>query len=93
MNTGLVVLKMVLMPDSTRWPSFLKSGPRWSITGMAIAFRMRSGTGVGPGILQEVPAGAARLVRHQVVSVAREAYLKAGLWRAANAPARCHTLS
>ena len=38
-----------------------------------------------PRNLQEVPAGAARLVRHQVVSVARGAYLKAGLWRAANA--------
>ena len=50
MNTGLEVLKMVLMPASTFRPSALNSGPRWSITGMSMARRMRSGTGVGPGI-------------------------------------------
>ena len=50
MNTGLAVLKMVLMPESTFRPSALNSGPRWSITGMSMARRMRSGTGVGPGI-------------------------------------------
>ena len=50
MNTGLEVLKMVLMPASTFSPSALNSGPRWSMTGMSMARRMRSGTGVGPGI-------------------------------------------
>jgi hypothetical protein len=41
------------MPASTFNPSLLNSGPRWSITGMSIARRMRSGTGVGPGICRK----------------------------------------
>ena len=53
MNTGLAVLKTVLMPESTFSPSALNSGPRWSITGMSMARRMRSGTGVGPGICRK----------------------------------------
>ena len=53
MKTGLEVLKMVLMPESTLSPSALNSGPRWSITGMSMARRMRSGTGVGPGICRK----------------------------------------
>ena len=53
MITGPAHLKMVLMPSSTRRPSLPNSGPRWSITGMSIARRMRSGTGVGPGICRK----------------------------------------
>ena len=53
MNTGLEVLKMVLMPASTFSPSALNSGPRWSMTGMSMARRIRSGTGVGPGICRK----------------------------------------
>ena len=34
-------------------PAALNSGPRWSITGMSMARRMRSGTGVGPGICRK----------------------------------------
>ena len=53
MMTGLVVLKMVLMPSNARLASLANSGPRWSITGRSIARRMRSGTGVGPGICRK----------------------------------------
>ena len=53
MMTGPEVLKMVLMPASTFRPSALNSGPRWSMTGMSMARRMRSGTGVGPGICRK----------------------------------------
>src|SRR3954471_16531097 len=58
MITGPAQRKIVLMPSSTRFPSLPNSGPRWSITGMSIARRMRSGTGVGPGICRKWrPAG------------------------------------
>src|ERR1043166_16925 len=53
MITGPAQRKIVLMPSSTRLPSLPNSGPRWSITGMSIARRMRSGTGVGPGICRK----------------------------------------
>src|SRR3954454_12111757 len=53
MITGPAHLKIVLMPSSTRLPSLPNSGPRWSITGMSIARRMRSGTGVGRGICRK----------------------------------------
>src|SRR6267142_1795691 len=53
MITGPAHLKIVLMPSSTRRPSLPNSGPRWSITGMSMARRMRSGTGVGPGICRK----------------------------------------
>src|SRR3954467_2397117 len=53
MITGPAQRKMVLMPSSTRRPSLPNSGPRWSITGISIARRMRSGTGVGPGICRK----------------------------------------
>src|SRR6187549_3445647 len=53
MITGPAQRKIVLMPSSTRRPSLPNSGPRWSITGMSIARRMRSGTGVGPGICRK----------------------------------------
>src|SRR6266850_1551832 len=53
MITGPAHLKIVLMPSSTRRPSLPNSGPRWSMTGMSIARRMRSGTGVGPGICRK----------------------------------------
>src|SRR5689334_21074826 len=50
MMTGLVVLKIVLMPSRTRLASLANSGPRWSMIGVSMARRMRSGTGDGPGI-------------------------------------------
>src|SRR5712672_286353 len=50
MMTGLVVLKMVLMPSRQRLPSLANSGPRWSIMGVSMARKMRSSSGVGPGI-------------------------------------------
>src|ERR1043166_6669226 len=53
MITGPAQRKIVLMPSSTRRPSLPNSGPRWSIVGMSMARRMRSGTGVGPGICRK----------------------------------------
>src|SRR5580704_11740990 len=53
MITGWVVLKMVLMPSSTRLVILANSGPRWSISGMSMARSTRSGTGVGPGICRK----------------------------------------
>src|SRR4051812_42701307 len=53
MMTGLVVLKMVLMPSRHRFPSLANSGPRWSIMGVSMARKMRSGRGVGPGICKK----------------------------------------
>src|ERR1700712_1411040 len=53
MITGLVVLKMVLMPSSAFLATLANSGPRWSMTGVSIARRTRSGTGVGPGICRK----------------------------------------
>src|SRR3954470_2661 len=53
MITGPAHLKIVLIPSSTRRPSLPNSGPRWSMTGISIARRMRSGTGVGPGICRK----------------------------------------
>src|SRR5215472_4624567 len=53
MITGLVVLKMVLMPSRQRRASFANSGPRWSMIGVSMARRTRSGRGVGPGICRK----------------------------------------
>src|SRR5262249_30819067 len=53
MITGLVVLKMVLTPSSTRLASAWNSGPRWSMMGVSIARRTRSGSGDGPGICRK----------------------------------------
>src|ERR1700722_15572954 len=53
MMTGLAVLKMVLTPSSARLASFANSGPRWSMIGVSMARRTRSGTGVGPGICRK----------------------------------------
>src|SRR5215475_13199653 len=50
MMTGLVVLKMVLMPSRHFFASRANSGPRWSMMGVSIARRMRSGSGEGPGM-------------------------------------------
>ncbi len=50
MMTGFAVLKIVLMPSSTRRTSLANSGPRWSMIGMSMARMTRSGMGVGPGI-------------------------------------------
>src|ERR1039457_1435289 len=41
------------MPASTLSPSAPNSGPRWSIVGRLMARRMRSGTGLGPGICRK----------------------------------------
>src|SRR5262244_1472346 len=53
MITGLLVLKMVLTPSSTRLASAWNSGPRWSMMGVSIARRIRSGSGDGPGICRK----------------------------------------
>src|SRR4029450_14159634 len=53
MMTGLVVLKMVLIPSRHFFASRANSGPRWSIMGVSIARRTRSGSGVGPGMCKK----------------------------------------
>src|SRR5262249_33603339 len=53
MMTGLVVLKMVLMPSRQRRASLANSGPRWSMIGVSMARRTRSGRGVGPGMCRK----------------------------------------
>src|SRR5215475_14104758 len=53
MMTGLVVLKMVLMPSRHFFASRANSGPRWSIMGVSIARSTRSGSGVGPGMCKK----------------------------------------
>src|SRR5882762_8097965 len=53
MMTGLVVLKMVLMPSRQRRASLANSGPRLSMIGRSMARRMRSGSGVGPGMCRK----------------------------------------
>src|ERR1700693_2167429 len=57
MMTGLVVLKMVLMPSRQRRASLENSGPRWSMIGVSMARRMRSGRGVGPGMCRACRPG------------------------------------
>ena len=53
MTTGWRVWKTCCMPAMTRLPSTANSGPRWSIVGRLIARRIRSGTGLGPGICRK----------------------------------------
>src|ERR1700693_4058703 len=53
MITGLVVLKMVLMPSRHFLVSLANSGPRWSMMGVSIARNTRSGSGVGPGMCRK----------------------------------------
>src|ERR1044071_7393776 len=53
MITGLVVLKIVLMPSRHFLASLANSGPRWSMIGVSIARNTRSGSGVGPGICRK----------------------------------------
>src|SRR5215813_2919884 len=53
MITGLVVLKMVLMPSRQRRARRKNSGPRWSMIGVSMARRMRSGSGEGPGMCRK----------------------------------------
>src|SRR5256885_10125813 len=53
MITGLVVLKIVLMPSRQLLASCANSGPRWSIIGVSIARSTRSGSGVGPGMCRK----------------------------------------
>ena len=57
MITGLVVLKMVLMPSRQRLASLANSGPRWSMIGVSIARSTRSGSGVGPDLQEWRPTG------------------------------------
>src|SRR5205823_339403 len=53
MITGLLVLKMVLMPSRHFFASLANSGPRWSMIGVSIARSTRSGSMVGPGICRK----------------------------------------
>src|SRR5262249_15891810 len=53
MITGLVVLKMVLMPSRHFLASLANSGPRWSMIGVSIARSTRSGSCVGPGMCRK----------------------------------------
>src|SRR5580765_6652949 len=53
MKTAPLVLKTDLIPERTRCPSFWNSGPLWSMTARSMARKMRSGTGVGPGICKK----------------------------------------
>jgi len=49
-TTGPAVWKIFWLPSSTVRPSSPNSALRWSMTGMSMARRTRSGTGLGPGI-------------------------------------------
>ncbi|MGY3457587.1 hypothetical protein ACVWW5_003037 [Bradyrhizobium sp. LM3.4] len=49
-TTGPAVWKIFRLPSSTARPSSPNSALRWSMTGMSMARRTRSGTGLGPGI-------------------------------------------
>ena len=72
MMTGFAVLKIVLMPSSTRRVSLANSGPRWSMIGMSMARMTRSGMGVGPGICRKWrPAARDELVAIGMFLVAR----------------------
>src|SRR5262249_4010667 len=53
MMTGLAVLKIVLMPSRHRRVRRKNSGPRWSMIGVSMARRMRSGSGEGPGMCRK----------------------------------------
>ena len=67
-TTGWRVWKICWMPASTCRPSAPNSGPRWSMVGRLIARRMRSGTGLGPGICRKWrPVGWWSSVEHRVV--------------------------
>jgi hypothetical protein len=50
MKTSASVLNTRFMPSSTSRPSSPKPGPRWSMVGLSMARRIRSGTLLGPGI-------------------------------------------
>src|ERR1043165_7905276 len=68
MITGLVVLKMVLMPSRAGFAILANSGPRWSMTGRSMARRIRSGTGDGPGICRKWrPVGGKSSVSMQTI--------------------------
>src|SRR5215471_7088008 len=92
MMTGFEVLKMVLMPSSARFASLENSGPRWSMIGVSIARRMRSGSGLGPGICRKWRP-ALRAEFFDIASFSfRQAYLANGIGRdrgpRASSPAR-----
>src|SRR3981081_3204324 len=53
MMTGVVVLKMLLIPSRQRRPSLANSGARGPSIGVSVARRTRSGSGVGPGICRK----------------------------------------
>src|ERR671915_551096 len=72
MITGLVVLKIVLMPSRQRLASLANSGPRWSIIGVSMARSTRSGSGVGPGMCRKCrPIGREEFFAIAVVPCAR----------------------
>lgn len=51
--TGSRVWKIACEPSITARQSCWNSGPRWSMTGMLMARKTRSGTGLGPGICRK----------------------------------------
>src|SRR6266704_1749545 len=53
MTTGPAVLKIFWQPSNTALPSSANCRLRWSMTGMSMARRTRSGTGLGPGICKK----------------------------------------
>ena len=52
-TTGPEVWNIFWLPSSTLRPSSPNSALRWSMTGMSMARRTRSGTGLGPGICRK----------------------------------------
>src|ERR671924_2233758 len=53
MITGCLVRNTRCMAASTAKPTSANSGPRWSMVGISMARRTRSGTLVGPGICRK----------------------------------------
>src|SRR5262249_34893936 len=81
MITGLVVLKMVLRPSRQRLVRRANSGPRWSMIGVSIARKMRSGSGEGPGMWRKCrPA-----VREEFLDIRHSLTKAAGLTAGASA--------
>src|SRR5262245_24225010 len=76
MITGLVVLKMVLMPSRQRLASLANSGPRWSMIGVSIARSTRSGSGVGPGIWRKWRP----TLRAEFWAIGEKLRLRGGFW-------------
>src|SRR5262245_7015506 len=82
MMTGLVVLKIVLMPSRQRRVRWKNSGQRWCMIGVSRALRMRSGSGEGPGMCRKSPPA----VREEFLDIGKsltEAARLVGGWRPA----------